>query len=233
MIQLVYSPEWFFGHDVAIDIFSLGVLLLIGIFSIKCYRINKKKNYFWLAISFMLLALSFLFKIGTNFSLYYTVLTTRQIGELSLTFRSMAYSDIIFDVTFLLYRIFTLLGLYILYELYQKHTQKTKIILIVFLLLITAYFSSSAYYIFHLLSLILLVFITIGYYENYLKVKQNLAKVLTYGFATITLSQFFFIFTNAYSISYVIAEVIQLLGYMIVFFTFMMVLKYAKKKKQD
>lgn len=234
MIQLVYSPEWFFGHDIIIDIFSIIVLLLIGAFSIKYFKIDKNKiSYLWLAISFIIIALSFFFKIASNFRVYYDILTTEKLGLMAFTVHSLTSANLVPYLGFLLYRVFALIGLYILYEIYQKEHDISKIVLMISLILINIYFSRSAYYIFHLISLIILIFITRNYYENYNKVKKKPAKMLTYGFAVITLSQFLFIFTNTDSLFYVIAELIQLLGYMILLYTFMMVLKHAKKKKQN
>lgn len=231
MIELIYSPQWFYGKDIIIDIISILVLISIAIFSVKYYKINtKNKNYFYLASSFFILALSFMFKILTNFTIYYKILTTRQIGFVTLTYQTIRSTDTLFFVGFLLYRILTLIGLYILYSIYQKQT-KSNILIIVYLILVLTYFSQSAYYIFHLTSLLLLAFITSQYYKNYQKRKQYETKLLAYSFAIITISQLLFIFIRLNLHFYVIAEIVQLIGYIGLLCTFIMVLIYGKKKK--
>ena len=62
MIDIIYSPHWFYGKDIVIDVISILVLSLIGVFSIKYYRISKKnKNYILQTSSFFVLASSFIF----------------------------------------------------------------------------------------------------------------------------------------------------------------------------
>jgi len=230
MIELVYSPNWFYGKDIEIDIVSIFVLFLIAIFSIKYFRMDKKnKNYLYLAFSFLLIGLSFLFKITTNFTIYYNVLQTTRVGFITYTYNAVKSSDIIFIIGFLLYRIFTLLGLYILYLIYSKK-DKGNIIIIVFLLLVSTYFSRSAYYIFHVTSLLFLIFITLQYYRNYHKTKQSANKWLLLSFLLITVSHAFFCFIRMHSLLYVIAEFIQLAGYAALLITFIKVLKDGKKK---
>lgn len=231
MMQLVFTPRWFYGEDIAIDLISALVSFLIAFFCVKYYRINKNKNYLWLVTSFIVLGLSFLFKLATNFSLYHLVYTTKQIGDFTLTYQSLITSNTIFNYGFLFYRVFTLIGLFILYEIYQKEHSKSNIFLIISLILIATYFGISAYYIFHLISLILLILISLQYCKNYYKSRNITTKLLACSFVIITLSQFFFIFTKVNPMFYVTAEIIQFVGYVILLITFILVLKYGKKKK--
>ena len=232
MIQVVYTPIWFYGKDLIIDVISAFVLLLIASFSIRYYKIEKKnKNYINLAISFFLIALSFSFKTLTNFTIYYKVLETKNFGLFSLTYQLIKTSDILFFTGFLLYRLLTLLGLYMLYSIYQKKQPKSNIFLIIFFILTSTYFSQSAYYIFHLTSLVILSFVTFQYYKNFKKNRQSTAKLLTSSFAIIGISQIFFVFVNINNMIYVLAELTQLLGYLILLITFIKVLRNAKKKE--
>src|SRR3989338_1029488 len=97
MIELVYSPNWFHGKDIIIDTVSIVVLSLIAFFSIRCYRIDKEnKNYLYLAISFIVIAFSFLFSIITNFTIYYKSIETANLGFLTLTYQAMRSTDILF-----------------------------------------------------------------------------------------------------------------------------------------
>ncbi|MBD3164556.1 hypothetical protein GF323_05100 [Candidatus Woesearchaeota archaeon] len=231
MIELVYSPKWFYGKDIIIDIVSIFVLSLIAFFSLKYYSLyRKKRNYLTLGISFIIIAASFLFKILTNFTLYFKVFETRQLGFVTLTYQTLRSTNTLFFIGFLLYRILTLLGLYLLYNIYQKDSRST-IFLVIYLLLISSYFSQSEYFIFHLTALILLILITLYYIRNYRKNKNKTSRLLMSSFAIIAASQIFFIFVRANLILYVVAEIIQLIGYVALLITFIMVLKHAKKKK--
>ena len=229
MIQI---SQWFYGEDLIIDLVSAFVLLLIALFSLRYYKVERKnKNYIYLAISFLLIAVSFFFKILANFTVYYKFFEVRNIGLLTLTFLHVKTSDILFIFGYLIYRLLHLLGLYILCLIYQKNQSKYNIFLMVFFIMISTYSSESAYYIFHLTALVLLSLITIQYYENYKKNKLFNSKMLTNSFAIIGLSQILFIFVQLNKEFYVAAEIIQLVGYLILLTTFVKVLWNAKKKE--
>ncbi len=231
MIQLVYNPHWFYGKDIIIDIVSIFVLFLIAFFSIKFYKLNKRnKNYLFLALSFIFIGCSFIFKIITNFTIYYHVLETRRIGFMTFTYNAVNSSHILFFVGFLMYRLLMLFGLYMLYSIYLKQ-QKSNIFLISYLIIISTYFSSSAYYLFHITSLFFLVIITYRYLKNYKKNRDSTTKLLAYSFGMITLSQVVFVFVAINTFLYVIAELIQLASYISLLITFIMVLRHGKKKK--
>ena len=232
MIQLVYSPTWFYGKDIIIDIVSVLVLFLIGTVSIKFYKMNKKKKeYFWLGTSFIIIAVSFIFKVLTNFTIYYPVTFSRKVGLLTLTYHGFEANDVLFDFGFLIYRILTLVGLFILFEVYQKNRSKRYIFLALYLIITSTYFSRATYFVFHLTALILLLIITIQYGRQYNENKHKTTFMLALGFGVISLSQLIFVFNAMHKLMYVAAEVVQLIGYLILFFTLILVLGYGKKKK--
>ena len=235
MIELVYSPKWFFGKDIAIDVVSLIVLVLIGLFALKYYSINKKKkSYFYLALSFFVLGIAFLCKIMTNFTIYYIDTQIRQVGFLVFTVHTLKSTDVLFFLGLLLYRVLTLIGLYILYLIYFHNKQPRSTTFIIFLLLVLlTYFTLDACFVFHLVSFLLLIFITRQYFINYKKNKRGTTKLLAYSFALIALSQLLFLFLKMSYVTYVAGEILQLVGYCILLFTFIMVLNHGKKKKQN
>ncbi len=229
MIQLVYSPKWFYGKDIIIDLISVFALLLIAFFSAKYYSLKKNKNHLLLAISFVLMGLSFLFKAITNFTIYSNMLQTKQLGLIMLTYTTLKSSNLLFFIGFLMYRVLMLLGLYLLYSIYHKQ-DKANLILIIYLIMISTYFSRSAYYIFHMTALILLYIITSEYLKNFKRNKLPTNKWLASSFALITISQAIFIFIKIHTLLYVIAELVQLMGYAGLLITFIKVLKDGKKK---
>ena len=232
MINILFSPKWFYGKDILIDVVSIIVLVMISFVTFRFYRLNKKKKqHLYFSLASALLLLSFIFKILTNFTLYEHVTTTKQIGFFTLTFHTIHYSDTLFLVGTILYRLLTLLGFYLLFSIYYKEQPKPIYLLMFFFIFISTYFTSQTYYIFHLAALLFLIFITKKYYANYLKTKDRPAKLIFWSFGIILLSQLIFIFIGLTKILYVIAEVTQLLGYALLLVSFMMVLYYGKKKK--
>lgn len=231
MVQVVFSPKWFWGKDIFIDSIALIVLLLIAIFATKYYRIKKSKNYLYLALSFYLIALSFFSKILINFTIYYQVLHTQMIGSMEYTQLILKSSEILAVSGLFFYRLFTLLGLFMLYSIYERQS-KANIILMIYFIIISIFFSKEEYYIFYLTSFIFLGVISNRYYQNYKKNKEKTSGLLASSFSVITLSQIFFMFVNFTKHFYVVGEAIQLIGYIILLVTFITVLKHGREKNK-
>jgi hypothetical protein len=229
MLRLIYSPQWFYGEDIAIDIVAIVVLSLIAFFALKFYKINKNKNYKYIAVSFILLAFSFLFKILTNFSIYFIDNHIKKIGFVTITYQTLQSTDTLFFIGFLAYRLLTLIGLYLLYAVYDEKKSKASTFIIFYLIVISTYFSHGAYYIFHLTSLILLALITSQYARNYKQNKKETTRLLKNSFGLIAVSQILFIFVGLDNHLYVAAEAVQLIGYAALLITFVKVLTHGKK----
>ncbi len=232
MVQVVFSPKWFWGKDIFIDFIGVFVLVLIAIFATKYYRIKKSKNYIYLALSFYLIALSFFSKILINFTIYYQVLHTQVIGSIEYTQVILKSSEILAVSGLFFYRLFTLLGLFLLYSIYEKQS-KANIILMVYFITISIFFSKEEYYIFYLTTFILFGIISNRYYQNYRKNKEKTSGMLAASLSIITLSQVFFMFVKFRKYFYVVGEIIQLIGYIVLLITFIMVLKHGREKDKN
>jgi len=231
-LDFVYSPPWFYGKDIAIDILSAVVVLLIGFFSFRNFSLDKKnKRHFILGGAFVLLGLSFIIKILTD------VLSHRQDWLSRPFWLSILGKDIITSYTllsaigFLLFAILTLFGFYILYALSSKDELSMNYVIIAYLILVSTYFTRFTYFILYLTAFIFLLALSRRYFISYTKNKYQNTLFLCISFSIITLSQFVFIFTNSNPVLYVLAELIQLIGYLFLLYTFVMVLRNAKKKK--
>lgn len=231
MVQVVFSPKWFWGKDIFIDAVALLVLLSIAVFATKYYRIKKSRNYLYLALSFYLIALSFFSKILINFTIYYQVLHTQVIGSIKYTQVILKSSEILAVSGLFFYRLFTLLGLFMLYSIYEKQS-KANMFLMAYFVAISVFFSKEAYYIFYLTSFILLAIISNRYYQNYRKNREKASGTLAASFSVIALSQIFFMFVNFTKHFYVVGEAIQLIGYVVLLVAFITVLKHGREKNK-
>ena len=232
MIEIIYSPKWFYGRDLWMDIISVLVLLLISFFAIQYYRLGRNKNYLCLSLSFLFLSLSFIGKILMSFAIYNQIIDTRNYGFATITFEKLVSSDNLFFVGFLGYRLLTLFGLYILYSVYNRQT-KGSIFLISYLIFALTLFTHTSYYMFQITALILLSLVTLHYFRNYYRTRLPASKFLAASFFVITISQVGFVFIKVDELFYPVSEIIQLIGYMLLLLTFIMVLRYGKKKNKD
>jgi hypothetical protein len=227
-LEFVYSPPGFYGKDIAIDIVSAIVVLLIGIFSFRNFFLNKKnKKHLFLGAAFVLLGLSFVVKILTN------VLSRAEEWSSKQLLISMFGRDILTSYTmipaagFLVYALLTLFGFYIIYALSSKDELSMNYLIIAYFILISTYFTRFTYFILYLTAFIFLLALSRRYFLEYKKNSYKNTFFLCMSFSIITLSQFAFIFTSTNHMLYVLAEFIQLIGYLFLLYTFVMVLRNA------
>jgi hypothetical protein len=232
MIQTSFGPGWFIFPSIMIDFIAFFVLLMISSFSFKYYKLNKKnKNYLYLAWSFLLICFSFGFKILTNLTIYYPIFRDTVAGPVVNAMASVRQYNIFSFLTFSGFVLCHLLGLFFLYAIYNKDKHKTHLFLIAYFILLSTYLSHLNYYIFHLTALFFLAILSLIYLRKYSNNGYDNTKKLYYSFSILALSHLFFMFISVNQYFYVMAETIQLIGYLLLLFILSTVVNYGKKKK--
>ncbi len=217
MPVIIYSHDWFNGIDSLFEIFTILVSLAIASVGYKAYRLTREKRHAYFSLAFALISLSFLSKIVAELLVRY---------ELSQEIIQMANIYHIGGGGFLAYMGFTFAGLLALLVLSLRlHDPKIVILLILFLGVFEYFSYTYLFAIFPLISLFMLGIITSSYYKNYSE-KQAFAPLLTWlSFFLFTASQLFFILATVDSKWYVVAHLIQLLGFCGLLYILIRVLK--------
>lgn len=232
MIPLKYSPGWFNFPSIFIDFFSFLVLLSISLMSLKYYSLSgRNKKYKHISFAFLLICASFFFKLITNLALYYNeFIRTDQPTLITNTLETIRSYNVFTDLTFTLFVFLNLIGLYYLYNVYQERQAKSMIFLITYFIIISTYFSNLNYYVFHVTSFLLLTIISILYFDRYAENGNEHTKIIGYAFGSIALSQVLFIFVSIDRAFFILGEIIQLLGYLLLFLILRRIIDYGKKK---
>ncbi len=218
LVELIFSPRWFFGVDNLLDLFSLVVTLLISIYSFRFYKFSGKRNYKYFGISFLLITMAFLAKIVTNAILYSPTITYWVHNLSIITQRIMSQSNILFILGHLAFRFLFLLGLFSVYWVLSKSRERNKFPLIIYLLAAATLGSAYSYVLFALTSIVILLYIVHYYQLAYRKKKTGPALLTLLGFVLILLSQLIFIFIFLDLKMYVLSEIVQLAGYLLLFY---------------
>jgi hypothetical protein len=224
MFELVFSPKWFYGYDIVFEIFSIIVTLLVFLYAHKIYKFSKKPEHRYFAIAFLMIAVSFVFKILTNFEIYYSALHDVYIG-------SIYVGNVILYKTFTLHFIglflsrflmgIAILGIYFV-VVYRKR-RKSDIIVASYMIAMLVLTSIYACYVFHITMAVLLFFICYGLWGKY-KVKRNVYRnMVFYAFMLLFISQIFFSMLSFDTIFYVFGEFVQLIGYLGFLFAYVMI----------
>ena len=231
-LDFVYSPPWFYGKDIAIDVLSAIVVILIGLFSCRNFCMDKKnKRHIFLGAAFLMLGLSFIIKIATSFISHNEGWLAREFWMSILGREIVRTNSLVPALGFLLFALLTLFGFYIIYALSSKDELSMNYVIIAYFILISTYFTRFTYFIVYVTAFIFLLAISRRYYLQYKKNNYTNTLFLCISFSIITISQFAFIFTTSNPMLYAAAEIIQLIGYLFMLYTFVMVLRNAKKTK--
>ncbi|MDO8656133.1 MAG: hypothetical protein Q7K45_02760, partial [Nanoarchaeota archaeon] len=103
----------------------------------------------------------------------------------------------------------------------HKYYELSQMALFVYLILLISVVSNFKYFVFYLTSAVLLGLITLNYYKNYLNSNQNpnAFRVMS-AFLIMFFANIFFIFVFLVEDFYVIAEVLLLVGFLVLLYTY-------------
>jgi hypothetical protein len=229
----MFAPDWFASMDIFIHGFTVLVLLLIAAFSLRFYFLKKQenKNYLFFSASFILLAISFLWKIVTDITVIYEIVKVKQVGILDITFKTIYTEKVLFVAGHLAHYLFLLLGLYILYVVLNRKSTMNHLFILYFII-ITTIFSTFSYFLFHLTAFVMLLGIAYRYYWIYRSNKRKSTKLLFTSFCVLALSQVLFMPVRLYVNIYIVAQITQLIGFLILLIAFIVVMYNGKKKSR-
>ena len=231
-MKIVFTPDWFLGSDVLIEIFSFIILFLFFYFSVKSYRLNKNKNALYLGFGFLLIAIAELSTIFTKLILYFDTSFTQEIGRMIITRQIVQSIDIFYYIGFFFHKLFTLAGLYIIYRLPSRKKTVGDFFLAFYFLILSALFSQGFYYLFHLTALFLLILIMKNYNNIYKENKSGNTLVLIIAFGILALSQIILLLSKI-EVFYALAQIIQVVSYLILLVLIIRIVKHGKKKKSS
>lgn len=230
-MKIVFTPDWFLGTDVLIEIFSFAVLLTFFFLCVRSYKLTKNKSTFYLGAGFLAIALAEIFTILTKLILFYDTTFTQQIGQMIVTYQVVKSVDIFYYVGFFLHKLFTLLGFYIIYKIPSKKGTTEDYVIGVCFILISAAFSQIFYHVFHLTVLVLLGLIIYNYSKIYKKNKLKNTKMLLIAFWILAISQVL-LCLSLLQIVYVFGQILQLVSYITLLILIIQIRKHGKEKSK-
>jgi len=231
-MKIVFTPDWFLGSDVLIEIFSFIILVLFFYFSVRAYKINKKKNSLYLGTAFLLIAVAELATIFTKLILYYDTTFTQNIGRVVVTYSIVKSVDVFYYIGFFFHKFLTLFGFYLIYRIPLEKKSSEDFMLAVYFIILSAFFSQGVYALFHLTALVLLILIANNYYKIYKKNRLPNTKILVIVFSILAFSQILLLMSQVEFI-YALAQVLQLVSYLILLVLIIRIIKYGTKKKSS
>ncbi|MBI2124997.1 hypothetical protein HYV87_05130 [Candidatus Woesearchaeota archaeon] len=233
MFRLFFTPGWFNGYDLLFDSIGLVVALLIAAYSWRVYQLHQENRFKYFSLAFLLVSISFGFKIFTSGVLYYFPVreTVAQVLRPAAG-AGLKYSALFYRAGFFL-QMASMLGAWLLIFLISqksrarltKFYEVSQIGLFVYLVLLISVVSNFEYVVFYLTSSVLLALIVLNYYKNYLTTgKANALMVLT-AFLFILAGNLFLVFVFMESSFYAVGELFMLVGFLLLLYTYRKVIR--------
>jgi hypothetical protein len=202
-----------YGIDSIIELLIIIVAGIISLYSHKIYKILQDKNYRFFSWAFLFIAISFVFKIVSNF----TVLQRIRIQGVNFVYTVLSqpsYMPIVDFACFTIYKIFYLLGFLMLFLIITKTDKKDKIFLYIYLSIITILFSIYFNFVFHITIILILLFLVMHFYENHKNHRTTNSLLVLIAFLILLFSHLFMIFSDMDYLDYILAEGLMLIGFL-------------------
>lgn len=237
MFRPYYTPVWFNGWDIVFEGIIVLIAVLIAAYSWKAYKLNQENRFAYFSFALILIASGYGLKIITDALLYFTsardvaLETLRPLAGVHLEFTPLLYRS-----GFFLQMVPVLGALLLIFFVSQKprdrlhkYYELSQIALFAYLILLISVVSNFKYFVFYLTSAVLLGLITLNYYKNYLNSNrnQNAFRVMT-AFLIMLFANIFFIFVFLVEEFYALAEVLLLLGFLVLLYTYYKITKLKK-----
>lgn len=231
-MPLALSLGRFYGIDSLVEFLIILVSLIIAYHSNKIYNLIKDKQYRYFSFAFLAIAISFIFKILSNLTIGYRVVIERA-NFIFVIWYELQYMQLINFLSFIFYKTFHVIGFLMLFFIVTKTRDKEKIFLFIYFSIIAIFLSIYFNFIFHLTLIFILFFLTHHFYENYTRKKSLNTKLVFIAFLLILLGQIFFIFEDAYTLFYLVGEILLLIGFLFLLINQIKLKRKSKKQSEN
>ncbi len=229
---LISVPNWFLTPDFLINVFSFFILTAFLILCIRNFKIDKNKKILYLGIGFAFIALAQLAILLRKFGLYYNTSFIATIGTTIVRYNVINFSDIAYRIGIFLYKLFTLVGLYILSRFPKKKKSLKDAFLIIYFIILSFLSNDVVNYLFRITALGLFAYLSYNYFLLYNKNKFKNTFILVLAYATLAVSQLLFMMSQINAVN-VIADILQLASYITLLVLIIRILKHGTKKEPD
>ena len=219
MVSLSLVPSWFFGYDIVLELAFAIITLIVSIFSFKIFKLTKQRQLKLFGISFLFISLSYFVQSFVNFAI--VIKLNEEICRIIKVITVNTWN------TFGIYAyvILFVAGLITLaYMTFKVNNNKIYLLLLmvsVFALLI----SPNTLYLYHIISSILLTFIVLHYFKNYIKRKQLKTLLVLSAFIFLLFGRVHFILSVNHGLYYILGHFLELFAYLLILTNLLLVIR--------
>ena len=198
------GPNWFFGIDSIFELIGTIVLFMIFFASYKAYKLTAMKRYKYYSYAFLALMMGHLARTIANFAIHQHWLPLNELKE-------------VFIYGYGAHILFTLSALVLLVAFTFEVKEKKSFCVLLLLMLAMIFVSSSFYLAFYWAAMVMFGFVTWHLVRNARTKRIITPKLVALSFALLAFTQLLFLGTALLPELYLGAQIMQLLGFLILF----------------
>ncbi|MGE0793115.1 MAG: hypothetical protein AB7V77_02980 [Candidatus Woesearchaeota archaeon] len=205
------KPSWFMGMDVSLEFLFAIITIMIAFFAYKAYKLVKQREVLFFSLAFLSISIAYLQQVIFNVAQIYGLSSS----SLAPIVGSVAYHLNLGFFVALIHIILFTIGLSILVYLTIPKRNKKIFVVISGLSLIALITSFNIMFTSFLINSLLLMAITLNYYQLLNKKKTKSALYNYLGFGAIFLGQVQLAVVTQFSFFYVAGHIVTFLGYIL------------------
>ncbi len=225
MTLYINSPQWFAGIDSGIEFLSLVVALMVSWYGYKIYRLSGERKYKHFASAFLLAGIAYVFKIISQITLYEKELVRQRIGPFLVSRTVLEPVSWLHTYSYVIFGLLILFSLLLLLIVTLRINDRPTLILLTYFMIVVTLASIKAQVLLHITLALMAALLVFHFYTNYAKNKARQALFVTLAFLGILLSHIVMIFMVYDPNIYVAGEALQLTGFLLLMYAFILVRK--------
>jgi|GEM_PF-1959667 len=222
MFYACFSPQWFTGIDAIAQILFVVIGLILAINFLRLYRRSTHAPFLWMALGFASIACSYIAQSYFNILVLSNGTWCTQITERTIAGHHIAV---------LLHMGLKIVGLILLTSAILPKRSNTNTVLLLAASIIAVCFASNMILAFGIVSLLYLGTLALHFLVNCVECGERRAMIVSAAFAFLLLGWVDFFFVTTHSLFYVIGNVFELIGYILLLIHFLVAFWYGKKKR--
>jgi len=219
------SPNWFFNYSIILEVIFAVITLVVSYYAFKVFKLTDKKQAKLFSTAFVFICLSYVIQAMLNIIILWKI-ADRVVSMINL--RDAALLNL-----FGLYAhaLFFIIGIIILAYVNFKVDNIKIVWLIVALVVTSIFFTPNKLILFYMLSSILLMFIVVNYFLNYVRHKTPNTMLVLVAMIFLLFGALHYLFALDHEIYYVIGHILEFFAYSMILINLYLILNHGKKKR--
>ena len=214
MLASAIIPPWFVGYNIILEFLFALISFAVSYYAFKVYRISAQRPARLFGIAFLCIGIA------------YAVQSLLNLGIVDYVGRN---TFVTYTIGIYIHMALWIVALTTLAHVACKLSNRHFYVLLLSSLLLSIFFSANAGFLFYLLSSLLLVFISVFYFQNYVKNKQLNTMLVLMAFLFLLFGKIHFLFALDHGAYYVIGHVLELAAYAFILANLVLVLRHGQK----